>query len=198
MSEIENVKRAVALAGYAVVGDSDIADSVLSSFTSVSPPQVLDARPPDSSWSLSGTYGYNEFPWHTDGAVSTVVPRWFALRAIEINEETATELLEPSKLLLKRLKSVVLKVRNRRGLARYFPAVLPLSNCSYQLRWDPRICTPNEQGLLDEIDDLDPMFRVDWRVGLTLFVDNYRLLHRRPRVSSGSRRRLERTYIWSI
>lgn len=196
--ELDYLRRAIHDDGFAVVRDSAFADHLLASMTSVSPPQELRPRPRGDGWSLSDSYGYGKFPWHTDGAVSRRAPRWFSLRAVEIDGETSTELLDLPSKVVGHLRNVVLKVRAKSDNVRYLPAILPLSHRRYQIRWDPRTCAPNRTTVLEEVESCGATEVVRWHVGATLFVDNYRLLHRRPKVAEDSGRALERRYIWSM
>ncbi len=155
-------------------------------------PRVREAAAP---WSLSGTYGTGAFPWHTDGAVSTNPPRWIILSGKRINGNTHTELLDPLPDLRLKLRRTVLRVTDSRGRVRHLPASLPAKD-GLRLRWDPRTCTPLTGVSLDEVTRHEPSARVPWVTGRVLIIDNFRLLHRRPAVSSVAERVLERTYVW--
>ncbi|MBO2461467.1 TauD/TfdA family dioxygenase [Actinomadura violacea] len=154
-------------------------------------------------WSLSGVYGQDAFPWHTDGAVSARPPRWLVLRAVQINDAPPTELLDPAPALLAELRRTVLKVTDRRGRVRYLPAANhepePESGRGdgrWRLRWDPRTCVPRAGVTIDEVSARAPTGTVQWHEGRIAIVDNHRLMHRRPPVPRESERVLERTYFW--
>jgi|NGEPerStandDraft_6_1074524.scaffolds.fasta_scaffold28875_2 L-asparagine oxygenase len=146
-------------------------------------------------WSLSGTYGLDRFPWHTDGAVSSHPPRWLILRGVSVSEPTATELLEPGPDLLGLLRQTVLRTQDRIGRVRHLPAVVP-TEFGHRLRWDPRICTPRSGASVPEVETHEPTAVLSWKPGRLAVFDNARLLHRRPAVVKGPGRQLERTFVW--
>ncbi|MEV1249503.1 hypothetical protein [Nonomuraea sp. NPDC049750] len=157
-------------------------------------PQAIVSRERDDSWSLSGTYGLEAFPWHTDGAISSRPPRWIVLRALSIPQTTHTELLDPDPSLLAGLRRTVLRAVDSTGRARHLPAAVPEEG-RWRVRWDPRVCAPQIGLSLDEVDARAPTAIIEWREGRVVVLDNARLLHRRPAVLAG--RVLERTYVWS-
>lgn len=160
----------------------------------LAPHDAADADP----WSLSGKYGLNAFPWHTDGAISTRAPEIIGLRAIRLSEPTSTELLDLSTDLIEALERTVLRVKSRTGRIRYLPAVVPTKDGQKKVRWDPRTCEPITGVAVEEIDQLPSTVRIDWEEGRFLLINNKRLLHRRPAVDRGSARVLERTYFWEV
>ncbi|WP_440065595.1 hypothetical protein [Streptosporangium sp. OZ121] len=157
-------------------------------------PQAIVSRERDDSWSLSGTYGLEAFPWHTDGAISSRPPRWIVLRALSIPQSTYTELLDPDPPLLTGLRRTVLRAVDRTGRARHLPAAVSEEG-RWRVRWDPRTCDPRIGLSLDEVEAQDATTIIEWREGRIVVLDNARLLHRRPTVPAG--RVLERTYVWS-
>jgi hypothetical protein len=148
-------------------------------------------------WSMSGVYGRDAFPWHTDGAISSHPPRWLALRPVEFSEPTTTELLEPDAKLRDRLKGTVLVARDHAGQARYLPALMPIKD-GYRLRWDPRTCHSRSSEVARDIACAGPTAVFAWKPNVTLVIDNYKVLHRRPAVAVDAYRVLERTYVWSL
>jgi hypothetical protein len=147
-------------------------------------------------WSLSGSFGRSAFPWHTDGAISSRPPRWIVLRAVELSERASTELMDPSDGLLRSLQRTVLVARDRLGRARYLPAYVPMDH-GHRVRWDPRTCRPRSEETAVEVAMTPPSAAIEWRPDLSVVIDNYRLMHRRPAVGAGAERVLERTYVWS-
>jgi hypothetical protein len=152
-----------------------------------------DARP----WSLSGVYGLDAFPWHTDAAISVKPPRWLVLTARELSEPTSTEVLRPPKDLLSALQRTVLRCTDSKGRTRYLPAVVPDAARQNRLRWDPRTCSPRSGVSVDDVEASEPTARVAWQEGRVLVIDNAVVLHRRPAVSAKARRSIERIYVWS-
>lgn len=182
--------------GYCTL-DHNMLEVVLPRLGLTTPPETLSPRAADGSWSLSGVYGFGEFPWHTDGAIADLPPRWFSLAALSVSGRTCTELLDPLDETLRMLGRTVLRAVSREGVVSYKPAVLPLPGGRRQLRWDPRSCPPVQEAVTPQVEALRATDRIEWRPGLAVIVDNHRLLHRRPAVHEGTDRVLERRYVWS-
>lgn len=183
--------------GYVVVDPGRPVKPLLSSLGSVGDTSVLRATDSDAAeeWSLSGAFGRNAFPWHTDGAISSCPPRWLVLRALKLSSSTMTDLLDLPPTLRRRLRRTVLLATDHAGRARYLPSLVRISGTE-RVRWDPRTCRPRDVMILHDIASTYPTATIEWQVGRTLIVDNHRLLHRRPAVAPGEDRVLARTYIW--
>jgi len=184
--------------GYLLLGPRDAPDELIKGLGRLGQPVLLQPTERDRArrWSLSGTFGQDVFPWHTDGAISSRPPRWLVLRPLRLSEPTATELLSPSIDLRHRLGRTVLLAKDRAGRARYLPALMA-TKAGYRLRWDPRTCRSRSTAVAQDVALAMPSSIVIWELGITLVIDNYKLLHRRPAVSAASQRVLERTYVWS-
>lgn len=184
--------------GYLLLNSRDESDELIKSLGRLGQPMLLRStdRGHAQSWSLSGMFGKDAFPWHTDGAISSHPPRRLVLRPVKLPEPTATELLSPSVDLRERLGRSVLLAKDHVGRARYLPAVM-LTEDGYRLRWDPRTCRARSAVLARDVAEAMPTSIVAWELGTTLVIDNYKLLHRRPSVSLSAERVLERTYVWS-
>lgn len=184
--------------GYLVLGPRDAPDELIAGLGRPDQPVLL--RPTDRDgarrWSLSGTFGHDAFPWHTDGAISSHPPRWLVLRPVRLSEPTATELLSPSAELRERLERTVLLAKDHAGRARYLPALISTKD-GHRLRWDPRTCRSRSTAVARDVAAALPTSVVTWELGITLVIDNYKLLHRRPAVTAAAQRLLERTYVWS-
>lgn len=197
---MKDLRRRLSELGYAFIDGGD-SNSLLTAAPGRAGRSVLLAphdAPDADPWSLSGKYGLNAFPWHTDGAISTKAPDIILLRAIRLSEPTFTELLDPSSDLIEALERTVLRVKSRTGRIRYLPAVVPIKDGQKKVRWDPRACEPITGVAIEEIDQLPSTVRIDWEEGRFLLIDNRRVLHRRPAVAQGSARMLERTYFWEV
>jgi alpha-ketoglutarate-dependent taurine dioxygenase len=184
--------------GFLLLGPRDAPGELIENLGRLGQPQLLHPTDRDGTrrWSLSGTFGRDAFPWHTDGAVSSSPPRWIVLRPVRLSEPTVTELLSLSAELCERLERTVLLAKDRAGRARYLPA-LTLTKDGYRLRWDPRTCQSRSTAVARDIAAAMPTSVVSWKPDVTLVIDNYKLLHRRPAVSAAAQRVLERTYVWS-
>lgn len=180
--------------GFVVVDDRLGLEHISRLLGRCGPPETLRARAPGEGWSHSDAYGYQAFPWHTDGAVSLNPPRWFVLTAVTIPEKTTTDILKPNPVLVKKLLATTLKVRDRRGQVRYLPAAVSEAY-GHRLRWDPRIASPTRDALLNEVDTTPATANINWTTGRSVIVDNHLTLHRRPPVSAKTGRTLTRYYI---
>ena len=198
MSDLRSQRAALKERGFLVVGPGDASNELFEDVRRFGEPALLrsadqrEAR----SWSLSGTFGREAFPWHTDGAISSDPPRWLVLRMRSMSEITSTELLEPGTQLRSRLARNVLLAKDHVGRARYLPALMATEN-GYRLRWDPRTCRSRSLIIERDVAAAMPTAVIAWELGITLVIDNYRLLHRRPTVAEAAFRVLERTYVWS-
>jgi Taurine catabolism dioxygenase TauD, TfdA family len=195
---VGELRAELAAMGYLLVDSEFAAADFFEGLGKVGRPTQLRSvdRDEAQSWSLSGRFGRAAFPWHTDGAISSDPPRWLMLRPLELSVPTATELLDPSSTLCSRLERTVLLAKDHVGRARYLPALVPTHDF-HRLRWDPRTCRSDSPGLVSDIEGTPPTAMIRWQLGMTLVVDNFRLLHRRPAVDAATRRVLERTYVRS-
>lgn len=188
-------RQALAREGVALFESPEQARAAADLLGRSTPLEVLRPRCANTGWSLSGTYGYTAFPWHTDAAVALSPPRWFVLSAVDVSEPTNTEVLLPTSDILKKLRRGLLTVRSRSGNVRYLPAAVVVPY-GHRLRWDPRVASPHDSDLLAEVDAQDPTSAIQWRPGLSVIVDNHRTMHRRPAVDYGTDRTLTRYYVW--
>lgn len=147
------------------------------------------------SWSHSDINGFGSFPWHTDGAVAPVPPRWMVLECEALEAPSSTELLRLPPSLFRRLRRCSMRVRGRSGRVRDLAAVVPTDNGQARLRWDPRVCHVNDSDLAKDIEAEAPTATCEWHEGRLLLVDNWRMMHRRPAVLPGAERTLIRSYI---
>jgi alpha-ketoglutarate-dependent taurine dioxygenase len=183
--------------GYLLLRPQNAPNKFIEGLGRLSQPTLLRSmdREVARRWSLSGTFGQDAFPWHTDGAISSEPPRWLVLRPIDLSEPTTTELLSPCPELRERLQRTVLLAKDHVGRARYLPALM-LTKDGHRIRWDPRTCRPRSTLTAQDIAAAIPDFIVKWELGDTLLIDNYKLMHRRPAVNATVTRTLERTYVW--
>lgn len=149
----------------------------------------------ESEWSLSGAYGLGQFPWHTDGAISSAPPRWMLLYGERVVSLATTDLLVPSEHLLQRLAGSVLRSKDRSGRVRYLPAVVPLDDGRSRLRWDPRACPAVDDAVTAFVAAQAPTVSIQWRQDMFVVVDNFRVMHRRS-PADGLERRLSRSYVF--
>ena len=163
------------------------------------PIERLDARHPSlDNWSLSATYGLEEFPWHTDGAIAKRPPRYIALYAPH-SYDTPTEIhclhCSAERRLFDRL---VLRATSRGGHCRYLPAHTVLEGQEL-LRWDSRICEPicdNAESVKRAVHSLPPHEQIQWTPRTSAIIPNWISLHRRPPVNLEPNRYLLRINIF--
>lgn len=158
--------------------------------------QVL--RPTATEDARKGTHsasvGLGEFPWHTDGAIALTPPQWMVLRCIEATHPTSTQICLPGADLRRELHSLTLLIRQESGRKAYVPAIINAGRGEWRLRWDPRsaVFGPNEAR--SAVEHAQPTDEVAWRPGRILVLNNHRVMHRRPSVSSTGRA-LVRTFL---
>jgi hypothetical protein len=139
--------------------------------------------------SLSKEYGLNAFPFHTDGAQRLKPPRWIILQYKGlIDSKSATTVLDTLKLQTEEayedfffneiylvsggkipfLTSVVNKIQYKTPILRWNSLLMKKVN-SKRFR--------NEIILNQSCDE-----RIEWSIGKTLIIDNWRVLHAREPV----------------
>ncbi len=169
------------------------------------PKATKDARPNTTS----GMYGLNAFPPHTDMAHWPVPPRFLAMRTRKAMVGIPTQLLDREAIkldahtnaLLRRFVWRITRVRRPYLCSVYF-------DCHGQsgIRWDTctmipqgQIATDVQPRLLELIDSAFRNERAEheWTsADEVLVIDNWRILHARPKVPEGSiGRELERILI---
>lgn len=161
---------------------------------------VLRTQPPlDTGWSLSERYGYEAFPWHTDGVLAKRPPRYVVLSSTT-SSVVPTELVDMAAPgltdLIRSMAGTVLLIRDRIGRARYALAA-DSTPPIVSVRWDPRVACiagGGSNALGSRIEALAADAAVRWTEGRVLIFDNTRLLHRRPSVPSRAHRELVRWY----
>lgn len=183
--------------GFVVFDSRTAAEPLLKILGRESPREVLEPKAAASggAWSHSDWYGFGAFPWHTDGAVAALPPRWMVLECEAIEGTTATQLLKPTSEVIQRFRRCAMKVRERAGRVRHLPAASPIGGGGVRLRWDPRVCETNDPLLEEMLRDAAPTAVCEWTAKRILVVDNWRVLHRRPEVEPMRERRLVRTYV---
>ena len=143
-----------------------------------------------NSKSLSSIYGLEAFPFHTDGAHKLVPPRYLAFRYIGNCES-------PEPTLLIDFKSIQLTsdedyfVNNRIWKVDDGVKVLYRSikdNRRDMIRYDlgcMKVLDEKQEDkkLLANIINKCEITSIPWELNKTMIVDNWRLLHSRPRIS---------------
>ena len=156
-------------------------------------------RPMHASVARGGTHsakvGLDAFPWHTDGAIALTPPRWMVLKCIEAKRTTATELCRPNANLRRALGQLTLLVRQENGRRAYIPALIRSTGDDYRIRWDPRWKVVGSDAARRAVECATPTDEVSWKPGRILILDNHRILHRRPAVTTPDGRVIERVFL---
>jgi len=147
--------------------------------------------------SLSRIFEEGEFPLHTDTAHWTTPCRYVLISCANNGGSTrATTLLDIQKLELEEderdlLRTTVFSIKN--GRSSFFSSILS-SKRSF-VRYDPgcmRAVTPNADATLEILKKSrwkELIVRIEWEPGLTLIIDNWRLLHGRESCSQNDETR---------
>lgn len=183
--------------GYLVLPSRLDAEPIIAMLGAEGPPTRLEPKAAVNreAWSHSDHYGYGYFPWHTDGALAVLPPRWMVMECEVVEGSSSTELLDPPPELVQRLRRCAMRVRDRAGRIRYLPPLSPTEDGKHRLRWDPRVCEVNDVVLSALIEAEPPTAVCEWVEGRVLLMDNWRLMHRRPAVNPSALRRLARSYV---
>lgn len=162
--------------------------------------------------SLSARHGLGEFPLHTDAAHHPVPPRWMLLRCDDPGSAGRSTLLTDVRdfdLSLPERKDIARSVWRVDNGHRTFLASVSLGRdhgaegLLDRLRFDPGCMSvadpqfePAAEMLRSAISDLSKV-AVDWKSGLTVIVDNWRILHGRAIGHGGDagERRLKRVLV---
>ncbi len=170
------------------------------------PTKQEDAHPR----SISAIYGTGEFPFHTDGAYMRIPPRFMFLRFIEGKSDRATLLLDAYALPFsaeerREMFRDVWVVNGGRG--RFLTPIFNngLVSGSTLVRYDRGCMRPAHLAFNRAADILDlrsqeiKPVQIHWKLGHTLVLDNWRMLHARGSSSleGVERRVLERVLVGS-
>lgn len=223
------IKADVAEGGYAVIRGWRKSESTLDIGLSIGKvvqiehllpnqgiPTVQTLRPRQSMVSVrnqySGSFGFNEFPLHTDLAHWARPPRYFILRAVAGSAFVPTTMLAGSAIIAAVGDSIFRRALAQPRQWRHSSprCLLPLAffqDGVFGLRWDSLFLNPVNQAA-HEVASV--MSQATWKepdtahitltdAGDTLIVDNWRMLHGRGNVpSSEASRHLERVYLSEI
>ncbi|ACS55872.1 hypothetical protein Rleg_1584 [Rhizobium leguminosarum bv. trifolii WSM1325] len=156
--------------------------------------EILKPRRPGEapSASLSGKYGFEQFPFHVDGAHWSTPARFLVLACLRTDEHrTPTLLVDRMAIALTSdeealLRSAVYLVRNGRNS--FYASIVSIGQPFVRL--DPGCMEPlspeGEAALrLFSGERLSPhVQRITWNAGDVTIVDNWRMLHARAPVQS--------------
>lgn len=156
----------------------------------------------------SGLFGYNEFPFHTDLAHSSLPPRYLILRCINGCIDVQTRTLSLNKITerfnFNKLKKCITYPRKRVLDRKVTP--LPIIFKSNFIRWDSvflkaanKHAGDFHQWMSEKKWDGSEISHTLLNKGDTLIIDNWTTLHSRSSVSkNNSSRIIERLYLSEI
>jgi len=158
----------------------------------------------------SGSYGLGCFPFHTDLAHWRIPPRYLLLRCVTGYADVPTLLLDGKSIFdavtLDILKRAIFKPRRpRNGELALLRLCEPTSD-GYCFRWDELFLKPASkigelasQRIHEQLDKCEPLKIALARVGDTLLIDNWRMLHARsPIPAERENRKIQRIYLESL
>ena len=152
----------------------------------------LPARPENTAAvnTYSGRFGMGEFPLHTDMANWTTPPRYVLLRRKSPDASVPTLVADPviplQSVDLAQLKKGIWVGRAARRS--FVCNLLAMKNGHHLFRWDPVTLKPltddarNVQAELEAILRKGKVTPIDYDDETTVVLDNWRILHARPRV----------------
>jgi len=156
---------------------------------------------------LSGSFGFDSFPYHTDGAQYQIPPRYIILKSLGNGEsKAATLLVDPISIFKDHKKSFTVNddvYWVKGGKNSFYTTLLNKTIISglFIFRYNPvvmkKLNLGSKENFSDQLGLLKPR-RVLWKKNKTLIIDNWRLLHGREKVNNDEVkiRKLERTYLF--
>jgi len=158
------------------------------SYEIVSNDLTPNKEPTNHKKTLSTTYGYNEFPFHTDGAHFLIPPRWVILESTNtIAYKTATVLVDTFEFSNfvpydNVLNHAIYLVSN--GNYSFLTTIInKVLNGKPIFRWNPLLMKLVSKGLTFDLKNVNHTpVRIEWHPKQILIVDNWRMLHSREAV----------------
>jgi L-asparagine oxygenase len=172
--------------------------------------QELVPRSNSTPNTYSGIYGLNSFPFHTDLAHWRNPPRYLLLRCLIGSPEVPTLLLDGQAIfddtMLDILRRAIFTPRRPRGGTLTLLRLYEPTDSGYCFRWDEKFLKPasriGEQAshcLRKLIEKSQPTSIALVRLGDTLLIDNWRMLHARSQVPAGHEdRKFQRIYLENL
>ncbi len=158
----------------------------------------------------SGSYGLGCFPYHTDLAHWRIPPRYLLLRCVTGYADVPTLLLDGKCIFdavtLDILTRAIFKPRRPRNRTLELLRLCEPTSDGYCFRWDELFLKPASkignlasQRVKEQLDKCEPLKISLERVGDTLLIDNWRMLHARSRIPAGREdRKIQRIYLESL
>ncbi len=229
MEAVENLRQKVYDEGYAFVSEwlpecstSQVAGRLGSVLniekflpkSGIGDVQKLKPREPAKELlnQYSGSYGYDEFPFHSDLAHWSLPPRYLLLRCVVGSRDVLTSLLPFSifeeKMGVRKLSFALVAPRRKSIAQRICPVPVKFKfGVESVYRWDSLFLIPLNDSSREAYR---VMSSTVWgreevvptcleKAGDTLIIDNWKLLHSRSRVPSASaNREIDRVYLQKL
>lgn len=169
--------------------------------------QELVPRASATPNTYSGIYGLGRFPFHTDLAHWPLPPRYLLLRCIKGYTDVPTLLFDGQTLIegemLDILTRAIFKSRRPQDGAIKLLRLCEATSSGYRLRWDEVFLKPAsrvgevaDQRIRMHLVHSSPISIPLVRLGDTLLIDNWRMLHARsPILANCQDRKIERIYL---
>lgn len=216
---MHSLKEDVARNGYAFVRDYCPGVDALAVANALGQPiepweggtvQDLVPRSTATPNTYSGSYGLGCFPFHTDLAHWRIPPRYLLLRCVTGYADVPTLLLDGKSIFdavtLDILTRAIFKPRRPRQGTLALLRLCESTSDGYCFRWDELFLKPASkigdlasQRIKDQLDKCEPLKIALARVGDTLLIDNWRMLHARsPIPAEREDRKIQRIYLESL
>lgn len=216
---MHSLKEGVARDGYAFVRDYCPGADALAVANTLGHPlepweggtvQDLVPRSIATPNTYSGSYGLGCFPFHTDLAHWRIPPRYLLLRCVTGYADVPTLLLDGKSIFdavtLDILTRAIFKPRRPRNGALALLRLCEPTSEGYCFRWDELFLKPASkigelasQRIKEHLDKCEPLKIALARVGDTLLIDNWRMLHARsPIPAERENRKIQRIYLESL
>jgi alpha-ketoglutarate-dependent taurine dioxygenase len=154
--------------------------------------------------SFTGRYGDGEFPFHTDGAHLTVVPKFLVLRLIYPTESNRpTRLCDPLQNLSQRQRTILEREQWKftDGRRSFYSPILSDAGFRFDSNiMAPLSAEPKAAMIIEESIKTSNTIDIDWEQGFMVVIDNHRMLHSRANAPKGTEvpRKLERVMVTTI
>ncbi|MCG7935723.1 MAG: TauD/TfdA family dioxygenase [Candidatus Thiodiazotropha taylori] len=229
MDDVESIAKKIRFEGYAFINEwqpslntEEVASEVGSILdvekylpnAGIGKIQRLNPKEPSKELinQYSGSYGLDEFPFHSDLAHWQIPPRYLLLRCIRGYKDVLTNLLPLSvfeKIIEKKyLKFALVYPRRKSGVQTICPMSIKFKTSGdVGVRWDLLFLQPLNAPAREAYKI---MLSAPWdekeiipacleKPGDTLIIDNWKMLHNRTTVPfSSQNREIERVYLNSI
>lgn len=210
------IKDQIAAHGYAFIPNQYVGRDIVAVAAALGRPltpwkdglvQELVPRTSAPPNTYSGIYGLSGFPFHTDLAHWRLPPRYLLLRCIKGYTDVPTLLIDGQTLIEGELCDILTRAifKSRRPLdgAIKLLRLCEATDDGHRLRWDEVFLRPAskvgelaDQRIREHLVHTNPISIPLARLGDSLLIDNWRMLHARPPINADRLdRKIERIYL---